>query len=168
MRCGSWQVGPGAGLGSQALAAARVPARLPGPLVASSTTLPADMRFNYRDKQPPYSYASSLSQAMQVSTWLGRLEAVRWGILIQDGQKRFAARVLQQTEIWCPHLPVLQVYSDADLLLGAYSVPLEYDPDLIRQVPPGTAAVAACFLHAVGWQLVAFCPARTVAAGLRC
>ncbi|EFN55439.1 hypothetical protein CHLNCDRAFT_35384 [Chlorella variabilis] len=56
-----------------------------------STTLPADMRFNYRDKQPPYSYASSLSQAMQV-------------------------------------------YSDADLLLGAYSVPLEYDPDLIRQV----------------------------------
>ncbi len=36
-----------------------------------------------------------------------------------------------------PHVylsPVLQVYRDADLLLGAYNVPLEYDEGLIRQV----------------------------------
>jgi hypothetical protein len=29
----------------------------------------ADMRFNFRDKSPPYSYASSLAHAMQVGSW---------------------------------------------------------------------------------------------------
>ncbi len=29
---------------------------------------------------------------------------------------------------------VLQVYSEGDILLGAYSVPLEYDANLIQQV----------------------------------
>ncbi|PSC73920.1 Zinc-peroxisomal [Micractinium conductrix] len=51
----------------------------------------SELRFHYRDKQAPYSYASSLAQAMQV-------------------------------------------YGDADLLLGAYSVPQEFHPELIQQV----------------------------------
>jgi insulysin len=51
----------------------------------------SEMRFHYRDKQSPYSYASSLAQAMQI-------------------------------------------YGDSELLLGAYSVPLEYDEPLIKQV----------------------------------
>ncbi|KAL4858339.1 Insulin-degrading enzyme-like 1 [Chlorella vulgaris] len=65
----------------------------------------ADMRFNYRDKASPYSYASSLSQAMQV-------------------------------------------FGDADLLLGSYSVPLEYDPDLIAQVVADLTPQAARVLWA--------------------
>jgi hypothetical protein len=43
---------------------------------------------------------------------------------------------------------VLQVFGDADLLLGSYNVPLEYDPDLIAQV--GVGAVVLLVLRDCG------------------
>jgi hypothetical protein len=74
----------------------------------------------------------------------------------------------------CP-LPPLQVYGDADLLLSSYSVPLEYDPDLIQQVrlyclmyclmyrlATGTACSQAQPTPHTAWNLPALPPLQVV------
>lgn len=118
------------------------------------------MRFHYRDKQAPYSYASSLAQAMQARALRGHRPGTICGSAaarclhsvqplgaweLREGTPAERPAPCRQPLAQCAlpkamldtayvSTPVPQVYSESDILLGAYSVPLEYDPALIEQV----------------------------------